>query len=1007
MSLSRIVVMVVFGVLAAGRLAADSPLPVTLSGGAEQVVKAASLVRLDAVVGSPFSTSSVRYTWTILSGPAGVVFQGGAREILNSAVPRAIVSVPPEALDRDVTVSVTARDGERSGSASQVLRVRGLNRPPTARIESGYPVEFPIQNGLILFVPAGYPFSLDASKSSDPDGDPVGFEWYLKTGTQELVLFAAAFPAVHFTLPPGVGSYTFEVHAADDYYVTRASVTIFVIDVSRSGPLVPAVSSVEGDNQPANARPILHSIHGGTSVDEHQSISWTATAADPDPTNPQYPAIENPVFGIPGASSVATPTSVLKYRWTARTTSGAVVPLENADLQIATLRAGDVKSDTVVEVSVVVSDPLGLSARATFAATIRDVTRPPVARIQQPGAVLNPGAQSVLLDGRSSSDADADTSDGPLRFSWEQIAGSAVVLRNATSALAQFDVPQGLSSGQLTFRLTVFDDFDVSSPALVTYAIRSRSSGVLVPLFESATGAGVEGVSAAADLATALAITVLPGTAALTTPVQVRFRASGERGEFRENPPALDETFYPGQQRGYFADLVNQKVFQDIPPPQRFLSTVLQATASGEAALRGFFLLYSRSPRDFGNMDGVTSDFKLARKLILPGVRYGRSQSKVTRQTRVFLQNPGPSAAAVTATLTYPGANGVIKHVSSLPELLAGAAIVAQIDELFPVLKNLPQPVDLQSGAHVVIEATSDVSAMLALEDAGDSIAAVKAIAPAGSGQELNLTEKRVIAPFITVSPSSVDVPNRFDSTLTLYNADPVQEAFVMVRAFSPAGLPLFAQNERQLTVRPAGQLVLPVLDNGRNGGLFAAGLFDAGGDPRNGYLEILAQKRVGFGSPYGSLDIQGFTSIRFPGQNETAIPLAESGVLEAYFLHGAHNPGRGDFRMALAILNASREDTSVVVEVFAPNDAATPEARALLGVPSFTGRHHLPAGAQLTRFIDQLVSGLDNLEGGFIRVRSENPAAKLMTFCTYFVIDNASPGLRVHSMASIDAVTK
>ncbi|MGI8785909.1 MAG: PKD domain-containing protein, partial [Acidobacteriota bacterium] len=853
------------------------------------------------------------------------------------------------------------------------------------------------------FVPAGYPFSLDASKSSDPDGDPVGFEWYLKAGSQELVLFAAAFPVVHFTLPPGAGSYTFEVHAADDYYVTRSNVTIFVIDVSQSGPQVSVVSSFDGDNQPANARPILHSIHGGTSVNEHQSISWTVTAADPDPTNPQYPAIANPAFGIPGASSVATPTSVLKYRWTAQTSAGSVVPLENAELEIATLRAGDVKSDTVVQVTVVVSDSLGLSARATFSVTIRDVTRPPVARIQQPADPLSPGAQSVLLDGRASSDADADSSDGPLRYSWEQITGPAVILRNTTSAMAQFDVPQGLSSGQLTFRLTVLDDFDVSNPALVTYAIRSRSSGVLVPLF----GSGVASSPLNGDLATALALTVLPGAAASTTPLQVRFRASGERGEFKENPPALDEVFYPGQQRGYFADLIDQKLFQGTPPAQRFLSTALQAVVSGEVTLRGFFLLYSRSPRDFGNMDGVTSDFKLAKKLILPGVRYGRSQSEVTRQTRVFLQNPGSSTAAITVTLTYPGANGVVRHVSPLIELQAGAAIVAPIDELFPVLKSLPQPVDLHSGAHVVIEAASEVSAMQAFQNASDSIAAVKAIVPAGSGQESNLTEKRMIAPFITVSHPSLEVPDRFDSTVTLYNADPTNEAFVTVRAYSPAGLQLFAQNEKQLTVKPASQLVLPVLDNGGNGGLFAAGLFDAVSDPRNGYLEILAQKRTGFGAPYGSLDIQGFTSIRFPGRNETAIPLAEAGLLEAYFLHVAHNPGRGDFRTALAILNASREDTSVVVEVFAPNDAATPQDRALLGVPSLTGRHHLPAGAQLNRFIDQLVSGLDNLEGGFIRVRSENPAAKLMTFCTYFLIDNASPGLRVHSMASIDAVTK
>src|SRR6185503_18332077 len=67
---------------------------------------------------------------------------------------------------------------------------------------------------------------------------------------------------------------------------------------------------------------------------------------------------------------------------------------------------------------------------------------------------VNEGSDLVIMNGTASFDPDGDS----ITFSWTQIAGPAVALSDATSAIPSFAAPEVDSGGAvLTFQLTVSD----------------------------------------------------------------------------------------------------------------------------------------------------------------------------------------------------------------------------------------------------------------------------------------------------------------------------------------------------------------------------------------------------------------------------------------------------------------------------------------------------------------------------------------------------------------------
>jgi len=541
-----------------------------------------------------------------------------------------------------------------------------------------------------------------------------------------------------------------------------------------------------------------------------------------------------------------------------------------------------------------------------------------------------------------------------------------------------------------------------------TFTVTQSGKAELGVLFPTTSQLNPQLKSLNESLQTSMALLLPPvGTVdPLAPPVEtLQFRARNVDGSQQQDPAG---SIYWGQQLGVHADdLLNLPNLRKVTAP-----SALDALA-GETNIKGFFLIHSS---DYGNMDGVSSDFRVGKKLVLAGLRYRRANfgSAVTRQTHVFLDNPGAAAATVSIRLIVPFPAGDQFEIATL-NLPARASVFSSLDKLFVSLSGGGPGFDLPSGSHLVVEASEGLRGMLVFENGKSSIAAAKAIVPELSAAEKLGTSRRIYAPFVTVSRSSGSSEvDRFDSALTLYNGDATDEAAVTVRAFGPSGLPMFPSGASvELTVRAGGQITLPVLRRDGGPGLFFDDPSIPGSDPRNGYLEIVINKQVSAFGTRGSLNVHGFTSVKFAGANETIIPLTASGLEQAYFLHVAHNPGQGPFRTALAILNPEDAATTMKIEIFEANNAATAGDRARLGQPSYVGRISLAGHQQTIKFVDQLINeaqavsgqpkpALTTQLGGYIRLTSENPAVKPMTFATYFSVDG-SAGFVINALASID----
>jgi DNA-binding beta-propeller fold protein YncE len=98
---------------------------------------------------------------------------------------------------------------------------------------------------------------------------------------------------------------------------------------------------------------------------------------------------------------------------------------------------------------------------STVKVTVNSVNHPPIANAGS-NQTVNPG-YVVTLDGSKSTDPDNDL----IKYSWKQIAGPAVTLDGANTAIATFTAPKDISSNtDLVFELTVIDTKNATNTAV-------------------------------------------------------------------------------------------------------------------------------------------------------------------------------------------------------------------------------------------------------------------------------------------------------------------------------------------------------------------------------------------------------------------------------------------------------------------------------------------------------------------------------------------------------------
>jgi hypothetical protein len=362
------------------------------NAGTDQVVNEGIVVALDGSGSTDADGDVLAFSWVQTDGPAVSLDNP-------SSVAPSFTAPEVDSAGGTLTFELTVSDSDASSSDSIDVVVNNVevNQAPVADAGSDQTVDE------VTLV------TLNATASSDPDGDTLTYSWVQTVGPP-VILNDSSSPTPSFTAPEvdlaGV-VLTFELTVDDGNGATAAdTVDIIVQDVNRA-PTADAGTDVI--------------------VEEGDVITLSGTgSSDPD-------------------------SDPLTYSWVQ--TGGSSVELINANTATPSFTAPEVgvAGDTLI-FELTVSDNGGLTDTDAVSVVVVNVNQTPTADAGSDQTVDE--GTVVTLDGSGSSDPDGDA----LSFSWLQIAGPEVSLDDASSPTPSFTAPDVDSSGAiLTFELTVDD----------------------------------------------------------------------------------------------------------------------------------------------------------------------------------------------------------------------------------------------------------------------------------------------------------------------------------------------------------------------------------------------------------------------------------------------------------------------------------------------------------------------------------------------------------------------
>ncbi|WP_141323140.1 myxosortase-dependent M36 family metallopeptidase [Myxococcus sp. AB025B] len=372
----------------------------------------------DAVAGG-----TLTYAWTQIGGPA-VTLTGA-----DTATPSFTAEVPAATI---FTFQLVVGDGTDSSHPRVVqVLVNNVNAAPiaVARVKDNGPTTVDERSGSV---------TLDATGSSDADGEPLDFAWTQTAGPAvELDDDTSATPT--FT-PPEVTAdtaFTFTLVASDGIAASApATLTITVRNVDRA-PVANA-----GVNQTVNQ---------GSQV----TLNGSATDEDGD---------------------------TITYAWTQ--TAGPSVTLTGADSATATFTAPSVTGNSVdLTFSLVATAAGQASAARTVTVTVTRTNTKPVVSATSSYTVHEGSGVKLTATG---TDADGDE----LTYRWVQVAGPTVKLDGAETAQAYFVAPEVSETTIFLFRVRANDGVANSDTVDVAVTVRNLTdSGGCTAAGGSATSA--------------------------------------------------------------------------------------------------------------------------------------------------------------------------------------------------------------------------------------------------------------------------------------------------------------------------------------------------------------------------------------------------------------------------------------------------------------------------------------------------------------------------------------
>jgi len=250
--------------------------------------------------------------------------------------------------------------------------------------------------------------TLDASNSTDPDGDIVSYAWEQIGGIHQVVLSNPSAITTTFQAP--------DVDANGDALTFKLTVT----DNGGLKSTDTCIVNVTWENEPPTAV-----------------------------TGPDQTVDEGVLVTLDGSASTDPDDGIASYDWQQK--EGPPVTLSNAGAMQPTFTAPNVgPAGAALKFELTVTDNGGLKSTDTCIVNVTWENEPPTA-VTGPDQTVDEGVL-VTLDGSASTDPD----DGIASYLWQQTGGPAVTMTNANAAIAQFTA--AVTSGSvLTFDLTVTD----------------------------------------------------------------------------------------------------------------------------------------------------------------------------------------------------------------------------------------------------------------------------------------------------------------------------------------------------------------------------------------------------------------------------------------------------------------------------------------------------------------------------------------------------------------------
>lgn len=314
------------------------------NAGPDQTVPLLTMVELDAAGSTDVDGNSLTFTWSILEAPSG--------SSATLSDPAAVM--PTFQLDAPGAFIIQLAVDDGTATSFDTVRINSENSAPVA-------IAGDDQTAAINSV-----VTLDGSRSSDPDGTPLNFQWAIGSMPEGSSATLSDADSVSPTLITDVaGVYTISLVVSDGFVESAPDTVVVRVGASNTPPI-----AVPGQDQQL-------------SVGETATIDGTGSRdADGDALTYQWSVISSPA----GAGTLSDPASAL------------------------TTLSTDMAGDYVVQL--IVGDGVANSSPATVTLRFTDANQAPEIRASFESLVV-PNTL-VTLDASESSDPE----DQPLSFSW-------------------------------------------------------------------------------------------------------------------------------------------------------------------------------------------------------------------------------------------------------------------------------------------------------------------------------------------------------------------------------------------------------------------------------------------------------------------------------------------------------------------------------------------------------------------------------------------------------------